>query len=112
MRARRKRVRKHKEEPLRLIEIERLSKWFGGSSTVSYKKLYNQWTIVIKNDDLVNDFVFCFTEDEIKKYGQKEVCVCMLDKYLKQMEIERFLLSRKVKGWNNDKGGKDCRVCS
>ncbi len=78
----------------KLIDIERLSEWFGGSATVRYNKSRMEYRIIIKNDDLIDEFVFYFTEVQYLKYGEREILVLMLDKYLKSMEIEQRLIQR------------------
>ena len=53
-----------------------------------------EYRIIIKNDDLIDEFVFYFTEVQYLKYGEREILVLMLDKYLKSMEIEQRLIQR------------------
>mgnify|MGYP003571288360 CR=1 FL=1 len=78
----------------KLINIDKLSAWFGGSATVRYNKSRMEYRIIIKNDDLIDEFVFWFTEVQYLKYGEREILVLMLDKYLKSMEIEQRLIQR------------------
>lgn len=93
----------------KLIDIDRLSKWFGGSATVRYNKGRLEYTIIIKNDDLINEFVFWFTEVQYLKYGEREIMVMMLEKYLKSMEIEQRKIQRGLT--KIDKSTKNFRFC-
>lgn len=78
----------------KLISIDRLSEWFGGSATVLYNKSRMEYRIIIKNDDLLDEFIFWFTEFQYWKEGEKLLVEIMLDKYLKSMEIEQRLIQR------------------
>ena len=79
---------------MKIINIDKLSSWFGGNSTVSYNKSRMEYKVIIKNDDLINEFVFSFTEVQYLKYGEREILISMLEKYLKSMEIEQRLIQR------------------
>jgi hypothetical protein len=53
-----------------------------------------EYRIIIKNDDLISEFVFWFTEFQYWKEGEKTITEMMLTKYLKSMEIEQKMLQR------------------
>lgn len=78
----------------KLIDINRLSEWFGGSATVLYNKSRMEYRIIIRNDDLINEFVFWFTEFQYWKEGEKFLTEMMLKKYLETMRIEQRLIQR------------------
>ena len=78
----------------KLIDINRLSEWFGGSATVLYNKSRMEYRIIIKNDDLINEFIFWFTEFQYWKEGEKILTEMMLKKYLETMRIEQRLIQR------------------
>lgn len=69
-----------------------------------------EYQIIIKNDDLVNEFIFWFTEYQYWKVGEKLLVEKMLDKYLKSMEIEQRLIQRGL--IKIDKSTKNFRLCS
>lgn len=93
-----------------LINIDRLSDWFGGSATVLYNKSRMEYRIIIKNDDLVNEFVFWFTEFQYWKEGEKLITEMMLKKYLEAMRIEQRLIQRGL--MEIGKTGENQRLCS
>ena len=94
----------------KLIDINRLSEWFGGSATVLYNKSRMEYRIIIKNDDLINEFVFWFTEFQYWKDGEKFITEMMLKKYLETMRIEQRLIQRGL--IKIDKSGENQRLCS
>ena len=94
----------------KLIDIDRLSKWFGGSATVLYNKSRMEYRIIIRNDDLINEFVFWFTEFQYWKEGENFLTEMMLKKYLETMRIEQRLIQRGLT--KIDKSTKNFRLCS
>lgn len=78
----------------KLIKVEKLIEWFGGFATVEYIKGRLEYTITIKNDDLINDFVFWFTEPQYLVHGEKEMTKKMLKQYLDHMKIEQQLMRK------------------
>ena len=94
----------------KLISIDKLSEWFGGSATVRYNEKLLEYRIIIRNDDLINEFVFWFTDMHVLKYGEKELVRYMLEKYIRQMESEQQLLRKGL--IENDKGRTYQRLCS
>ena len=95
---------------MRITNINTLSRWFGGSATVKHNKSRQEYIILIKNDDLINEFFFWFTESQYLQLGEKQLTIWLLDKYLKSMEIEQQLIKKRL--LKNDKSGEDIRVCS
>lgn len=79
-----------------LINIDRLSEWFGGSATVLYNKSRREYRIIIRNDDLLDEFIFWFTEFQYWKEGEKFLTEMMLKKYLETMRIEQRLIQKGV----------------
>ena len=80
------------------IESERqLSNFFGGEALIIYEPAMAVYQITVRNDDLINDFLFeipreyTYCSERKKQELQK-----MLDKYIKQMEIEQQLLKKGV----------------
>ena len=68
----------------KLISVEKLSSWFGGSATVMYNKSRREYRIILHNDD--NDgFTFCFTDMQYFVHGEHTILVKMLEKYLTTM---------------------------
>lgn len=78
----------------KLIDINRLSEWFGGSATVLHNKSRKEYRIIIRNDDLLDEFIFWFTEFQYWKEGEKNLTEMMLKKYLETMEIEQRLIQK------------------
>lgn len=80
----------------KLIDIERLSEWFGGSATLLYNISRREYIIIIRNDDLLDEFIFWFTEFQYWKEGEKFLTEMMLKKYLETMRIEQRLIQKGV----------------
>ena len=83
----------------KLLDIKHLSKWFGGFATVKYNKQRAEYTLIIKNDDLINEFVFTFSENEFTQFGETYITVELLQKYLTQMQMEQRIKLKGLQKW-------------
>ena len=95
---------------MKITNIDKLTEWFGGTSTVKYNKSRCEYTILLYTDDLMDEFTFWFTDMDILKYGEKEVVLHLFTKYINQMEIEQQIMRKGLRDCEQSR--ENIRLCS